>query len=344
MREAHTSEAEGETFRSLDYLDSLRTYLEHLGHPYSKAFLMGVSGEAFKFFYDRTRPARGIRVFLQNPLRAACSALGFRHTIAFHEKQSDALSALQETLNAGIPVILPLNDQFPLVFPNLRVHSPNGPEIDLCDLAGAWRADEGFLELGLFGYYTFTIGERQREPKAREMYLGAFRRALKIAKAYRRVRGCSIGLQAYEELAGTLNAKWELSRIAPSEVYRISEWNGEASLLLLDSRRAALNFLRDAEPQFEEEERVALRKATRYYGRVVPELQRVIKVHPTTDASLDADLILPVSKSDFLAREYRRFFRACKRAADLVERANIAEYKAIDELQNVVNLSEKTKM
>lgn len=322
------------------YLESLRHYLEREGYVYSKPCLMGISGEAFRFFYDRARPAKSIWVFLNNPLRSAASALGFRHEIRFHETYEEALDSIERTLRKEErPAIIRCGEHFPLILPDGRVEGDLSEGVFSFESAlGAWSAEEGFLELGLFGYYYFILGERDREPKPREVFLGAFRRALKIARAYRRVRGCSIGLQAYEELATILRAKRDLERVVPSEPARIASWNVLASRVLLESRRAAVFFLREAREALpEKEEAVALQKATDLYERVVVALTRLVEVHPTLDESFH-------ERVELTKKALRDFYRRCHRAASHVERARLYEDRACDELQNVLNISEKTRM
>ncbi|MBM3215863.1 hypothetical protein FJZ36_13200 [Candidatus Poribacteria bacterium] len=332
---------------SLGYIDSLQRCLEASGSVHSKPYLMGMSGEAFKFFYDRARPSESVWVFLSNPLRSASSALGYRHVIEFSESAEGARAALDAHFEAtGKPAILPFGQTFPLVYPDHRVELDGVTSgMSASELMEAWTPGEGFLELGLYGYYFFALRERDREPKAREIYLGSFRRAMKIAKAYRRVRGCTIGLQAYDELAAVLAAKRDLDRVTPSEPFRIASWNGLPSRLLHANRQAAILFLRDALGEFSaEEEQKAVLKAVGFYERTAAALAKVLTYHPTLETDDPTKHVLQGEPRDLGKAEYRRFFRSCRRASLYVERARSAEDKACDELQNIINISEKTKM
>jgi len=308
---------------------------------------MGISGEAFRFFYDRARPANSIWVFLNNPLRSAASALGFQHTIRFFEVREEALHSLEMTLRKEErPVIIPCGETFPLLYPDGTVETGDPAKtFTFEDAIEQWSLCEGFLELGLYGYYYFTLGEQNREPKPREVFLGAFRRAMKFAKAYRRVRGCTIGLQAYEELEAILKAKRDLDRVAPSEPGRIASWNVRASRVLLDSRRAAVFFLTESLPAFPDpEETKAVNQAIRFYERVVAALTRVVETHPRLDDEFDSRYGFSHVEGHPDKNALRRFYRQCRRAAVFVERARVYEDRACDELQNILNLSEKTKM
>jgi hypothetical protein len=344
-RSREAAPAGDEALASLGYIASLRDYLDALGHSFSTTFLMAISGDAFRFFYDRARPERAVSVFLNNPLRAACSALGFEHDIAFFETKERALCALAGHADQGRHAIIQLDGEFPLVRggppPSDAERSRN---LTPADVAKTWAPCEGFLELGLYGYYIFTIGERTRIPAAREICLGAFRRAVKIATAYRRVRGCAIGLQAYEELAATLRARRDFARTTTGEVYRTAEWGGQPALLLRDSRQAAARFLEGVVGEFAGEEAEAVRKAIGLYRRTVGALDRVRERHPAIGGEPSGGFRLPSAPRPLSRADYGRFVRACRRAGVHVERAHALEGKAVDELQRVVNISEKTRM
>ena len=331
---------------SLSYIDSLHAFLAHRGVEVSKTYLMGISGDAFKFFYDHIHPARSMWVFLHNPLRAACSALGLKHDIPFFEHQKDALEAVAEHHDKGEPVILQFGDVFPIVYPDLRALMPDG-EVTLTrgELEQQWSASDGFLELGLYGYHLFTIGELDQDMKQRDIYLGAFRRARKIAHIERRVRGCFIGLRAFDGMSTVLTAKRDVSRVRPVELERIAEWNGLPSLHLLESRRAAAQFLGGANEAFEEEEeQEALADAAKHYDRVVEAFEQVRARHPTSDPDGPSKCVFRSDHESLSKRELSRFARACRRAASSLEGAREAEDKAVGQLGKIISVSEKTRM
>ena len=87
-----------ETPLSLGYIDSLQYCLDLQGTAVEKTTLMGLSGETFRTFYDPSVPERGPYVVAFNPLRAACSALGYDCNVAFERSLESALNALADTL------------------------------------------------------------------------------------------------------------------------------------------------------------------------------------------------------------------------------------------------------
>ena len=59
---------------------------------------MGVSGESFRLCYDRNDPERGLRVVSHNPLRAACSALGYDADVIYHADIEQAAAGLAQDI------------------------------------------------------------------------------------------------------------------------------------------------------------------------------------------------------------------------------------------------------
>ncbi|MDE0502976.1 MAG: hypothetical protein OXI86_02765, partial [Candidatus Poribacteria bacterium] len=189
----------------VNYVHTLHEALKHRGEDVSYAYVMGVSGEAFRFLYNRSDPEAGMKTYFQNPLRAACRSLGYEHEVAHDETYQSASERLQQNLRAGKPTLIPFEDSCPFVSEHAtpgRLVCQNGYryELDAAVLNTKWEPNNGFLELGPKGYYQFIIGNREREPKPREAALGALRGAKKMIRARQKVQGCAMGLAAYDEL------------------------------------------------------------------------------------------------------------------------------------------------
>ena len=84
------------TEQPIDYIHTVHEALKHRKEEVSYTYLMGVSGEAFRFFYSRTDPEAGMNTFFHNPLRATCRTLGYSFEVSFDDTYEAASERLQE--------------------------------------------------------------------------------------------------------------------------------------------------------------------------------------------------------------------------------------------------------
>ena len=155
----------------INYVHTLHEALKYQGEDVSYAYVMGVSGEAFRFLYNRSDPEAGMKTFFHNPLRATCRSLGYEYEVAHDEAYKSASERLQENLRTGKPALIPFEDSCPFVRKHAhpgRLVCQNGYryELNTNDLHTKWQPDSGFLELGPKGYYQFIIGARGARAKA----------------------------------------------------------------------------------------------------------------------------------------------------------------------------------
>ena len=177
------------------------------------------------------------------------------------------------------------------------------------------------------------------------MYLGALRRARKIARAERRVRGCAVGLLAYDSMIAALRAKRDMSRVTYAQLARIADWNGPSSQQLIESRRAGVEFIRMAASVFEEEgQPEAFEGAIEHLTETVSHIEAALNRHPARTPAAGSRYVLEPDPDELRRAYLRKFFRACQTASKSLERAHDSERKAIEDLQRVINISEKTRM
>jgi hypothetical protein len=352
----------------IDYIHSFHEAMTYRKEEVSVSHLMGVSGEAFRFFYNRFDPEAGMNTFLYNPLRATCKALGFNHEVLYDETYQAAWKRLKENIHQGKPALLPFPDSCPFLTEG------NQPETVICqngtryeftaeDLREHWQTVSGFLELGPNGYYQFIIGEREREPKTRDTILGAFRCASKLTRTRRRVKECAVGLAAYEELIAHLNSLADRKRrLTENEIYKVARWNGQPLQQCIEGRKAAIAYLESVRAHLETEEIEHLDKAIVVYKTVVELLAKLQTVLPAASLlSEEADAtvntspkrwsLLPIwsgwrADSQTKARRHaiKRFKPNCHAAVKLLEKIVAAEAIGIESLENIVRISEKVKM
>ncbi len=331
-----------------EHINSLRESL--LGHEQeiSQAHLMGISGEAFRFFYSRFEPLRGHRVFLQNPLRSACSALGYKYTVHYDEHPKDAKRRLKGHLKQKQDVIIEADHDCPLIryaYHPEKVRTLNGKQEDipLDLLMRRWNPIDGMFELGPTGYYQFVVEEQDRTPNPRETALGALRRAVKMLKGTRRIQGCAMGLEAFEELRQHLVQLSKSKNLTVTQMERIAAWGEEPLAELTQSRHYAREYLRSIQEHFEGNEQKELESASHAYDQLLQHYDTLAGIFPCMPEKIEyaGDERLPgkVKRSTALA-----FKTACKRAAKEAVKIISAETKIAEALHQTVRISERTKM
>ena len=268
---------------SLGFIDSLQYCLRRKGERLPKAQVMGLAGEAFRFFFSRNRPNSGVMVFTFNPLRATCSALGYNCTLEWHEDPRRAVGLLRKRLDAQeYPLLRTHNDWVVVRGENagegfeIRRSRGRGERWSEEQLIERWRAEAGFLELGLIGHYLCTVGEREHEPPRRDAALGSLRRAVRLLTRARRVDGCAAGVRAYDELVEVLSRKRKASEEgAIQDFQKYAIWNRSALRALQGSRAAAARYLELIEPDMCEEAQEPIRRAAEHFRQVAQAWERI---------------------------------------------------------------------
>lgn len=354
--------------RPIDYIHTVQEALKYREDDVSYTYLMGASGEAFRFFYNRTDPEAGMNTFFHNPLRATCRTLGYSFEVSYDDTYEAASERLRENTRAGKPTLLPFDDSCPFLTKD------NGPETLICqngsryqiktaDLHEQWQPSGGFLELGPHGYYQFVIGEREREPKDRDAALGTLRVARKMAETRRKIHDCAVGLAAYDELithlSGLLSRKRKLTE---HNVSKIMKWSGQPLTQFIEARTAAVDYLEMIREHLEDEEVEHLDKAIAEYQKVVGLLKAVQRVLPSleaheTSATEEKSKVRlglglsriglwmhPNGEAQTPKEAMSHFKPKCRAAIKVLERTVAAETKATRKIRDVLQTSEKTKM
>lgn len=269
---------------SLGFVDSLQYCLRRKGERLPKAEVMGLAGEAFRFFFSRNRPNRGVTVFTFNPLRAVCSALGYNCTLEWQEDPRRAVGLLRQHLDAQDYPLLRTHNDWVVVRAEqagegfeIRPSRGRGERWSEQQLVERWRAEAGLLELGLIGHYLFTVGEREHEPPRRDAALGSLRRAVRLLTRARRVDGCAAGVRAYDELVELLSRKRKASEEgAIQDFQKYAIWNRAALRTLQGSRAAASRYLELIEPDMCEEAQEPIRRAAERFRQVAQAWERIV--------------------------------------------------------------------
>ncbi len=73
-------------------------------------------------------------------------------------------------------------------------------------------------------------------------------------------------------------------------------------------------------------------------------MESVLHRHPATSAHAGARFVLAPEEDELRKAYLRKFFRACQSASKPLERAHDSERKAVEEIERVISISEKTRM
>jgi hypothetical protein len=341
-----------ETPLSLGYIDSLQYCLDLRGAPIRKLTIMGLSGETFRTFYDPSVPGRGPYVVAYNPLRAACSALGYDCEVVFQRTIEVALGALDQALAEQGAVIVHSAREWVVLLPGngtgqqFRVRFPRGVEETWSreELSRQWLQEAGLLELGLPGYYHFSVGEKTRDPNRKDAALGAIRRGIRMLTRKTRVEGCVPGVAAYEELAVTLTRKRKDDAQKALDLTRYASWNAFPLIYTRATRLAAADYLESIREVFDEPEArehldlaaAKYRQAAEMLTSLPPLPEHIPHVAVTTRGP-------SVSLTPQARQAVKAYMRLRRSAARQMRRLHKIEIEAVDELSKVIDTVEREK-
>jgi len=88
------------------YLAALKTALAIKGDHISEAFLAGLSGDCFRFFFSPDLLLEGAFVCQENPLRVACTRLGYDFQYLYDHPSEELLDNMKSAIASnGVPII-----------------------------------------------------------------------------------------------------------------------------------------------------------------------------------------------------------------------------------------------
>ena len=344
-----------ETPKPDDSIHIIHEAFKHRKEEISFSYLMGISGEAFRFFYNRQQSNKGMHTTFYNPLRAASKALGFEHEMIYDNTFQAAWDRLQNNVQLGKTALIPLSDGCSFLIENDNPNTvvcQNGHryEFSFDQLQEKWQKLDGLLEMGLRGYYQFVVGGRPYRPKEREMALGTFRSASKLMRSRRKISGCKMGISAYEELISHMQKLTDQQQDTGKR-HEIAKWNRELLLQCLEGRKAAVSYIEFVRKDFEGEELEHLDRATIAYRNVVKLLESLQTTLPTqssiaTNSQLTKRrfiLKIPAFGKNCQTQEKALKLRS-KASIKLLKKLVKFESDGISALEDVVRVGEKLKM
>jgi len=322
----------------LGYLPCLQHCLGVRGDTVSMVLLMGLSGEAFRFFYHRDAPERGPFVLSHNPLRAGSGALGYDCQIEGHEDQAQALCALEQAVGEE-PAILRCAEDWVAATAvkrqRFRVRWRTGEEEwwPAEVMSQRWSKEPGFLELGPAGYYYFRLGEKERNPDIRESGVGSLRRGMRLMMRRSKVEGAAAGLSAYEEMANSLTRRLRGTGQAALALRRYAAWKTVSAPYAVASRRVAIQYIELMGRHFGKEPRKHMEDAAEAFGKALKLLQDM--PDPPWVPSQDGSAGGPSRMALW------QFARTRRQAASRARRLRVAERGAAEAMRKAADSQER---
>ena len=308
------------------HIGFLHTTLRFLGERVSAAYLMGISGEAFKTFVT-VPPIKACGVIeAETFIGTALAALGYEYEMFDGENPGEIIPLLSRFIDNGNPVLAWNISGVPEWGSIVGYHKSRSTLITQGILTPQGEVDEQKVEeiLDECNCYVFVgIGEKKESPQdAASIIREALIRAVAIyergaATIYdtciRKDAGPFItGIDAYGSLINWLEEADE------DELAGHAEWDFPYIPLVLASCRKAANvFLKEIGHRFDESGEKAIRSAARHYGRVAESLVNLKKLFPFP--GIPEDLLDPKNR---------------KKAVELLTYAVSAERRALSDLKS----------
>jgi len=322
----------------LGYMTCLRHCLGLRGEQVSLVALLGLSGEAFRFFFHRDAPERGPYVLSHNPLRAASGALGYDCQIEAREGREQAAPALEKAVREE-PAIIRCEGEWVAVTAckhhRYHVHRPGGEEEwwQADALLECWQREAGFLELGPVGYYFFQLGKKERTPDVRESAVGSLRRGIRLMTRRTKVQGAAAGLAAYEEMANVLSRQLRGPEQAALALRRYAAWKRVSAPYAEASRKAAVQYVELMGKQFGQEPREHMKEAASQFRKAV----RLLEEMPDPPAVALEDKRAPAPGRMALWQ----FSRVRRQAASRARRLQAVEREAVEVMRKAADSQER---
>ncbi|MFQ6133897.1 MAG: tetratricopeptide repeat protein [Armatimonadota bacterium] len=303
-------------------VEPLRAALKQQGGDYTSAFLLGVSGCAFQFFYSAQDRQAGWAVFPENPIIVTCETLGFACSSIASEDPDAGYMRLRQSIIEGTPVITEYNlpprqwllvtgfdDEQEQVY-ILPGGASSARAVALADFQGRWSTAGGAGLPSPAPFAQFAVGKRVKSVDA----AATARTCLRRAAAHLRgqpVFGIPGGFAAYEALLRDLREHAAELEAIPEDAADLAAWGQRPLEGLRANRRSAAAFLPEIATRLPEAAREPLSRAAPLLKEVESLLGRLKEVFPKAPPERVAEGEESVTAAAFAAQ--------CQSAAELVQ-------------------------
>jgi hypothetical protein len=231
---------------------SLYSCMEYLGEPCSYDYLMGVTGAAFRRFWQRDDGGNVDLMYLApEPHRRAFAALGRGHQVVPSSDKAAMVRALRESVALGRPVLA-----FGIIGPpecGVVAGYDRGGEVLVgysyfqdASIPGYYERSDWYERAGFAGGIGFiVIGDRVPRPPERDTLVSSLEWAVDLARRPRRPERPEhlSGLAAYGGWADGLEVDGDYPRNDPTVLATRAMVHGDQATML-EERRSGASYLR----------------------------------------------------------------------------------------------------
>lgn len=289
--------APSESFTPPALIRASQTCLAAAGVQASSAFLMGVSGIAFQFYYDSAHPMAGMEFYPQDPVRRIAKCFGLQPVTVVKTDFQEALLTLKEELRRKRPVlttfVLPppqwvavmgYDEATQRVF--IQGLDVKFRAVGVRDMEHSWSTTRcPKLEpeqASRRGYVMCVLSGKPSEQSASRVVPEALLVAVRMMEEGPR-GGMAGGLGAYRELLRDVQEAARAPAATREKILWLSQWNTSPLLALQSARRAAARFLREASKDLSGPQHASLLHTAETYERIASGLETLHATLPTPD-------------------------------------------------------------
>lgn len=297
----------------MDYMAALQAVLAYRGEPVDVSYLMGISGEAFKFYYDRPDPWDALAMAPSNPLQAVCDALGYTYAYSYNEEQDEAWIRMKGWIHMGYPVmvcngrryggwgvLVGYEEENQKAYLRLPVDGSRGARGR--DTSPSGQASAEYEAVGSFlkewmgswpgkiegvGNPQFVVGEKTVSPDPKAVVLRSLRTAVSMMvdgdveqEDAHRTRTIPGGLHAYRRWWEYMRRDLRYHSMGRREVRALTTFSGPFLNTLIEGRRAASEYLNRIKGHFDAENGARLEQASAHYRTIADRLAHIQPLLP----------------------------------------------------------------
>jgi hypothetical protein len=233
----------GYGIRMCPFPGSLESAMRYLGDPQDYDFLMGVTGAAFRRFWDKDDGGNVDLMYLEPEVsKRAFEAIGYDFRVLSAKDKPEMILAIQESIAKGRPV-LACGIIGPPECGIVAGYDDDGETLlgfsyfQDASIPGYYRKSKWFEESS-WGTGLIVIGEKREKPSPREILVRSLEWAIELERTPRR-KDHDFGLAAYDGWANGLEKDEDYPKDDPKVMETRAMVHGDQCAMLEDRREGA---------------------------------------------------------------------------------------------------------